>query len=213
MRRLSHLFRSQRAAAGAEFALVLPLLLILIFGVIDGGRFLWEFNEAEKATQMGVRYAVVTDPVASALKGPADGGYSFSVSDGIIQGTVVPTANFDNASCNNNTCSCAPSGSGICGSIGHDATEFNRIVTRMAEMYAPIQASNVQVVYKNVGLGFAGDPDNPNVSSLVTVKLTGLTFQPLTCLVFACSISMPNFAASLTLEDASDNGQNPPIAN
>lgn len=211
MKRPSSFLRCQQAAAGAEFALVLPLLLIFLFGLIDGGRFLWEFNKAEKATQMGVRYAVVTDPVASALKGPADGGYSFSISDGIPQGTAVPTANFDTASCNSSTCSCT--GGGICSSIGHDTTEFNRIVTRMSEMYSPIQASNVQVIYKNVGLGFAGDPENPNVSTLVTVKLTGLTFQPLTCLVFACSISMPNFAASLTLEDASDNGQSPPIAN
>jgi hypothetical protein len=205
------LLRSDRAATAAEFAIVLPLLLILLFGIIDGGRFLWEFNRAEKATQMGVRFAVVTDPIASALRGPSQGGYSFSVSDGITQGTAVPTANFDSATCDNSTCSCV--GGSICSAIGYDATEFGRIVDRMAFMYPPIQAANVQVIYKNVGLGFAGDPDNPNVSTLVTVKLTGLTFHPVTCLIFACSIGMPDFRAALTLEDASDNGVDPPRAN
>jgi hypothetical protein len=45
------------------------------------------------------------------------------------------------------------------------------------------------------------------------VQLTGLDFHPVTCLVFVCSIPMPNFRASLTLEDASDNGVSPPRAN
>lgn len=199
---LVRLLRCRRAAAGAEFALVLPLLLLLLFGVIDAGRFLWEFNEAEKATQMGVRYAVVTDPVPSGLS-----TYSFSISDGILQGSAVPTANFDKATCNNSSCSCTPSG-GFCSAAGYNSTAFTNIVARMAAMYPPIGASNVTVTYKNVGLGFAGDPDNPNVSALVTVKLTGLAFHPVTCLVFACSISMPDFSAALTLEDASGTVSN-----
>ena len=42
-------------------------MLILLFGIIDGGRFMWEATEAEKATQMGARMAVVTNPVAGGL--------------------------------------------------------------------------------------------------------------------------------------------------
>ena len=207
MRLLGRLLRSEGAAAGAEFALVLPLLLLLLFGVIDAGRFLWEYNMAEKATQMGVRMAVVTNPVPSALEGPKQGGYSFSVSDGILQGNAVPTANFDNAVCDNSgSCSCT--GGNICGSIGYNSTAFNNIVSRMAAMYPPITPSNVQVIYKNVGLGFAGDPDNPNVSALVTVKLRNLSFQPLVCLAFGCSIRMPDFRAALTLEDAQGSKSN-----
>ena len=61
MKLLARLLRCNQAASSAEFALVLPLLLVLLFGVIDAGRFMWEYNRAEKATQMGVRYAVVTD--------------------------------------------------------------------------------------------------------------------------------------------------------
>jgi hypothetical protein len=207
MKILARLLRSDGAAAGAEFALVLPLLILLLFGVIDAGRFLWEFNEAEKATQMGARFAVVTNPVATALEGPKQGGYSFSVSDGILQGNAVPTANFDNAVCDNSgSCSCT--GGNICGAIGYNPTAFNNIVARMAAMYPPITSSNVQVIYKNVGLGFAGDPDNPNVSALVTVKLRRLAFHPLVCLAFRCSIAMPDFSAALTLEDAQGTNSN-----
>jgi len=197
MKRLTDLTRETQAASAAEFALVLPLLLILLFGIIDVGRYLWQFNQAEKATQMGARYAVVTDPVLNGLY-----TYSFSVSGGVPQGTAVPTASFDNATCTNSTCTCTPGG-GFCSATSRNATAFTNIVARMKMMYPTLTASNVQVNYRNVGLGFAGDPDGPDVSALVTVSVTGLTFRPMTCLVFACSISMPDFRAALTLEDAS----------
>lgn len=201
MRIFAHLWRSDQAATAAEFAIVLPLLLMLIFGTIDGGRFLWEFNKAEKATQMGARYAVVTDMVPSGLY-----NYSFSISDSIPQGTAVPTANFDYATCNDTDCSdCSGS---VCGSVGYDNAAFRHIVDRMHLMYPAIGYSNVQITYKNVGLGFAGDPNGPDVSTLVTVKLTGLTFHPVSCFVFPCSIGMPDFRAALTLEDASGQVSN-----
>ena len=200
MKLLARLLRCNQAASSAEFALVLPLLLVLLFGVIDAGRFMWEYNRAEKATQMGVRYAVVTDMVPSGLA-----SRSFSITDGIPQGTAVPTANFAYATCNN--VSCGTCSGSVCGSIGYNATAFQKIVTRMGYMYPQIAPSNVTVTYKNVGLGFAGDPDGPDVSALVTVALTGLEFHPITCLVL-CSMTMPSFRAALTLEDASGSESN-----
>ena len=197
------LLHNNRAASAAEFALVLPLLLISLFGIIDGGRFMWEYNQAEKATQMGVRYAVVTDPVLNGLY-----TYSFSISGGIAQGAVVPTTSFDSATCNSGGCSCSPGG-GFCTATSLNSAALTAIRQRMAFFYPAItNDSNVQVQYKNVGLGFAGDPDGPDVSPLVTVTLRNLQFHPITCLVFACSIDMPTFSASLTLEDASGTVSN-----
>jgi hypothetical protein len=207
------LVRCERAALGAEFALVLPLLLLFLFGIIDAGRFMWEYNRAEKATQMGVRYAVVTDPALAGLS-----TYSFAVSGGVLAGTSVPTSSgagtewFDMATCTNTSCTCT-GGSGFCGGTGLNSTAFTNVVARMAAMYPPIQASNVQIEYKNAGIGFAGNPDGPDVSPLVTVKLRSLSFHPITCMVFGCAIAMPDFRATLTLEDASDNGFNPPRSN
>src|SRR3546814_1343600 len=57
------LARNTRASSAAEFALVLPLLLIFLLGIIDVGRLMWTWNRAEKATQMGVRYAIAADMV------------------------------------------------------------------------------------------------------------------------------------------------------
>lgn len=201
MMTFNRLVRDRSAASAAEFTLVLPLLIVFLFGIIDAGRFMWEYNEAEKATQMGARFAVVAEPAASGLS-----TYSFSISGGVPQGTAVPTSSFDYAVCNDSDCSdCAGS---FCGNIGYSNAAFRNIVDRMKLMYPPIGYNNVRVEYRNVGLGFAGDPEGPDVSALVTVRLTGLTFQPITCFVFACSVSMPDFRAGLTLEDAQGSVSN-----
>ena len=89
MTALRRFLRDTRAASAAEFALVLPLMLLFLFGIIDVGRFAWEINQAEKATQTGARWAVVTDMIPSGLA-----SYSFATSGGIEQGTVVQPANF-----------------------------------------------------------------------------------------------------------------------
>lgn len=198
MSRFASLFTEERADTAAEFALVLPLLLIFLLGMIDVGRFMWEYNEAEKATQMGVRYAVVTDPVLSQIS-----TYSFAETGEVTAGSTVPTPYFSSATCTSSICSCVSTTGGFCSTVTYNSTAFNNIVTRMSEMYPPIGSSNVEIIYKNVGLGFSGDPNGPDVSPLVTIKLQGLKFRPLTTLLFGASISMPDFSASLTGEDLS----------
>ena len=203
---MRHLLRDSRGVSSLEFTLVLPLLLFFLFGIIDAGRFMWDYNRAEKATEVGARYAVVTGVVPSGLD-----TYSFAVSDGVTQGNPVPTANFDIATCTEGSCDCT--GGGVCDAITYDGTAFNDIVGHMAAMYPGIQPANVEIDYKNVGLGYSGDPNGPDVAPLVTVRLRDLTFQPITCVLFGCSFSMPSFRAALTLEDGSDNGFDPPRAN
>ena len=204
MKQLSRLVRNNSATTAAEFALVLPLLIIFLLGIIDAGRFLWEYNEAEKATQTGVRYAVVTAPILNGL----DNSYSFATDAGIPQGNPIPTANFSSATCNNASCSCSASTGSFCGSTSYNGPAFLALVQRMKYMYPAIGNANVTVTYRNVGLGFAGDPDGSDISPLVTVKLTGITFRPITCLVLPCSFNMPDFSAALTAEDLSGSVAN-----
>ena len=181
-------------ASAAEFAMVLPLLILFVLGMIDAGRFMWEYNRAEKATQMGVRYAVVADMVPATLA-----TQNFAIGGGIPGGDPVPTSLFDTTSCDGSSCT---------NSWGYDSTAFTNIVNRMKSMYEPINNANVTVEYKNVGLGYAGDPHGPDVAPLVTVRLTGLTFRPLSGMLFGVTVPMPDFRASLTLEDGSGTVSN-----
>ena len=173
-------------ASAAEFALVLPLLILFLFGTIDAGRLMWTWNRAEKATQMGVRYAIVTDMV------PADlATRNFATSNGVPGGDPVPTSQFSSTTCDTTTCT---------GGWGYDSAAFDAVVDRMHAIMPEIADTNVIIDYENVGLGYAGDPHGPDVAPLVTVRLTGLTFQPLTTLVFGAAMTMPDFRAALTLE-------------
>lgn len=184
---ICRLVRHCGGASAAEFALVLPLLILFLFGIIDVGRLMWTWNRAEKATQMGVRYAIVTDMV------PADlATRNFATDNGVPGGDPVPTSEFSSTTCDTSSCT---------GNWGYDGAAFDGIVTRMQAIMPEIGDTNVRIDYENVGLGYAGDPHGPDVAPLVTVRLTGLTFQPLTTLIFGLNMTMPDFRAALTLED------------
>lgn len=189
MSALVRLMRHCGGASAAEFALVLPLLIMFLFGVIDVGRLMWTWNRAEKATQMGVRYAIVTDMV------PADlASHNFATGNGVPGGDPVPTSEFSSTTCDTAACT---------GDWGYNEVAFNLVVERMQAAMPEIGDANVEIDYENVGLGYAGDPHGPDVAPLVTVRLTGLTFQPLTTLIFGAAMNMPDFRAALTLEDGS----------
>ena len=53
MIRVRSFLRDERATSAAEFALVLPVMLFFLLGIIDVGRFMWYVSQAEKATQIG----------------------------------------------------------------------------------------------------------------------------------------------------------------
>jgi len=204
MRILKSLARSKSGASAAEFAIVLPLFLIFMFGIIDAGRFLWAYNEAEKATQVGARVAVVTNVLSSGLQ-TAD--YTGQTINGvkITPGGTIPVAALGTIKCTNTTCTCETP---PCPALGtFDSTTFNNILlVRMQQIDPSIQADNVVVRYSGSGLGFAS-PGNMEISPMTTVTLTGLKFVPITSLLFA-QITMPDLSATLTSEDASGSYSN-----
>ena len=198
------LLRDDSAASAAEFALVLPLLLVLLFAIIDGGRWMWTYNRAEKATQMGTRFAVVADPVAPAI------GASYLGVGGLTQGDLIPAAAFGTVRCASGGCTCAAA---PCPPLGAaDTAAFTAIVNRMRLFMPDIQAANVVVEYSSSGLGYAGNPNGSDLQPLVTVRLGGpgaapVQFTPVTSLMLA-TLDMPPFTSSLTAEDLSGSQSN-----
>lgn len=43
----------------AEFALVIPIFVVLLFGIVDFGRVIWARSSLENAAREGARYAIV----------------------------------------------------------------------------------------------------------------------------------------------------------
>jgi Flp pilus assembly protein TadG len=195
---LRRLARDRRGMTSVEFALVCVVFFMMIFGIIDFSRAMWEWNAAAKATHWGVRYAVVNDMVAIRMSdwdGLADGG--------LTAGGTVPVAAVTGfgpsatITCTNTEC-----GGATDPDNDFNVNAFDDIVTRMQIIYDKIQPENVIVEYRHVGLGFAGNPLGPDLHPAVTIKLVGMGFDFVTPgLAGLFPITMPDFAATMTGED------------
>jgi Flp pilus assembly protein TadG len=194
---LHKLLEDRSAASAAEFALVLPLLLLFLFGIIDAGRWMWTYNQAEKATQMGARFAVVANPVSSAV----GGSYLGACTPPLTQGDLIPASCFSTVTCTNGGCSSGTA----------DSAAFGLILARMRLFLPQLTAANLTVEYSPSGLGYAGNPNGPDLSPLVTVKIgapaTPLPFTPITSFMLT-TMNMPSFTTTLTAEDLSGADSN-----
>ena len=161
-----------------------------MFGIIDAGRYMWSINRAEKAAQMGVRMAIVTDPVANAV----NANYIGACSPALKAGDIIPSGCFSEITCTKtgSTASCT---SGTA-----NTAAFTRVVSRMDVFMPEIADGNVSIIYSPSGLGYAGNPSGPDLAPLVTVRLSGVSFSPIMLFSLA-SINLPVVRSSLTFED------------
>ncbi len=160
---------------------------------------MWNIGQVEKATQMGTRYAVVTDMVPSGLF-----NYSFAISGGIPQGTVVQETHFRRITCSSTadgtvTCQC-PAGDPCAFGTTVKPGAFPNIVNRMKIFYGGIGPENIVITYTNSGLGFAGDPNGSDVDPIVTITVQDLAFRPISLGTLA-NLGLPGTSHSLTMED------------
>lgn len=206
--------RCTSGASAAEFALVLPVALLFFFGIIDAGRFGWEVNRAEKATQIGARWAVATDIIPGGDATTGLKNYSFAISSAIPQGTAVPKSAFPGVTCQTTGATATSPVACACKAacpftVGIDTTAQNAwdaLIDRMQDIYPNIGPQNVRIDYDWSGLGYSGDPNGADVAPLVTVRLrtevaNRLQFQPITLFLFNSSLPMPSFSYTITMED------------
>ena len=202
---LARMIADPRGATAAEFALVLPILLLFLFAIIDIGRLYYGVNQAEKATQMGARFAIVTDTIPSQIAGAdyvgvvacpnSSGGYQACAKGGFI---TDPNA-LATVTCT--SAGCSPS------STTMNAGAFKRLGDRMRQFDPAIADSNITLSFRGSGLGYAGDPTGMDVIPLVTVQLSNLTFTPLTFFSFG-SVTLPSARTTLSAESTAGTQSN-----
>lgn len=200
---IRRLCRSSEGAVGAEFAMVLPLLILLLLGIVDVGRYMWALNQVEKATQMGARMAVVTTMVPTDL-------YNANFGSTLGQGATIPLSSFGAMQCTSNgataSCTCISNCSGIGNTANTPA--FNQVADRMNLIAGFVSRSNVTIRYDNSGLGYAGDPNGADVAPIVTVTAAGVPFRPAIFMFLGGRVALPTVSASLTLEDGQGSFSN-----
>ena len=71
----------------------------------------------------------------------------------------------------------------------------------MQQFQPRFTAADVRVEYRGSGLGFAGDPNKPEVAPIVTVRVDNPQYDSLGLSLVGGTVPLPDFSYSLTLED------------
>lgn len=59
-----------RGQAMVEFALIAPIFFLLLFAIVEGGRFIFYYETLHNATREGARYAIVNGAWSLTCTGP-----------------------------------------------------------------------------------------------------------------------------------------------
>ena len=82
---------AERGAVAVEFALVLPVLVILLFGILDFGRLLNAQETLTQAAREGARLAALNDPQTCTRTAAAATGLGLSCPSSAVQITPCPS--------------------------------------------------------------------------------------------------------------------------
>jgi len=193
-------WRDPSGAAAVEFGLIGMIFITLLFGMVEFGTAYWQWNQAAKALQLGVRLAAVSNPVSSDLS-------TFTgLSSTVEEGDPMP---YFQRICSGKAATCSGGGTYSAAAMrtivyGRGNTACPKTPQRypaMCQIFSRITPQNVIVEYTQTGLGFAGRPGGPLPS--ITVRLTGIEFDfvVLNNLLGLPKIPMSGLSATATAED------------
>lgn len=89
---MTRLVRADRAARGQallEFALVLPVLLVALLGLIDVGRLVFTYNSVSEAARTGARVAIVNQIQADICEVGASRAVGLGLPTGCVGSTAI----------------------------------------------------------------------------------------------------------------------------
>jgi Flp pilus assembly protein TadG len=195
------LWRDPSGAVAVEFGLVGSIFIVLLLGMLEFGLAFWQWNQASKALQLGVRLAAVSNPVSSDLKTMT--GVSATVEEGDPMPYFKRVCNGASQTCSDGTYDAAAMRTLVYGRGNASCPTATQRYPAMCQLFPRITPQNVIVEYTQTGLGYAGRPGGPLPS--ITVRLTGLNYEfvALNNLLGVSQIPMSGLSASASAEDLS----------
>lgn len=196
MSRLRDLWKDTAGASLVEATLILPILLVMTFGLMEFGHALWQYNAAEKATAEAARFVATRGPVVT-FASDRDCFVTSSAPAGTLCANVAGATGWKGT------------WSGKCAGTGAGATcqqaMMDQVVGRVRAIAPFVQPENVQVELSGSNFGFVGrGRPVPNV----TVRLVNMTynFVAMDKLLGIGPIAMPGFDATSVAEDQQEGG-------
>lgn len=196
LRRFGH---EEAGTALVEFAVVMPIFLLILFALIDFGRLGFEYVMANKAVQMAARIAVTRPPACAGVptinsRGP------------VAAGSVPP---YFGTNCRSAANVCANPDPISCSGSANNPTVaeiWGKVAALMPSGSTP---ANLNFTYAfNPDMGFLGGPYTP----MVTVEIRALDFRFVTPLdglarlagatgTLPAALTFPPLSVSLPAED------------
>lgn len=169
--------RRTEGAALVEAALVLPILLLLVFGAIDLSLYFWQSNLAAKAAQLGVRKATISASVAAGpgLTRPESTTYWDELTAGARCAPDPvgrsPCPSFSVRCGGTTDCVCTD---GVC-PYRFERARLQPIYEAMRAVLPQLRPEQVEIGYATNGGGYVGRPVPVPVD--VTVRIVGLAYE------------------------------------
>lgn len=204
----SKLWRDREGASFLEFTFVFPLLMLTAFCTVDFALVMFDWAQANKATQRGARVAIVSAPVAGGLDDLSelwveDLGLWCVDADGIDTGNCPAVQTVCNTSAAPNSC--------VDDFYPFITAAFTTIFDEMQRVFPRLEPQNVQISYRTMGLGFVGRPGGLPME--VTIEIRCMTHQVFFLAALAqwafeprdgcpndSGVPIPAFATTLTTE-------------
>src|SRR5215217_6511964 len=192
-------WRDPSGAVAVEFGLMSVVFITMLVGLMEFGTAYWQWNQAAKALQLGVRLAAVSNPVSSDLTSFT--GLSSTVEEGDPMPYFKRTCSGATVTCTGGTYDAAAMRTLVYGRGNTSCPTTAQRYPPMCQIFPRITPQNVIVEYTQTGLGFAGRPGGPLPS--ITIRLTGLDFNfvVLDSLIGLTAIPMTGLSASAPAED------------
>lgn len=186
----------ERGSVLVEYAMTLPLFLILLFALIDFSQIYLRWILAEKATHLAARLVAVRPPLCAGVPELNEPG---------------PAASQFGASCAAAAGICADAGTTQCSGDDADAAGFAEILDAVGPLLpADLAPDDLLFTYDYADLGFLGGPYVPMVTVELgpTVEVPYITPLGQMLATFyggggalAERLTMPNMRATLPGED------------
>ena len=176
---MSEFGSDQQGAVLIEAALVLPIVLLLVFGIVEISLYFWTAGLAVKASQLGIRQAVVSSAVAvgpglepaestTYWAGLPPGQPCFPVQSGP---SLCPEFNVVCSTAAGCRCAGTACGFRLVGA------RLRPILTAMQAVMPDLKPENLELSYRTNGFGYVAQPFPVPVE--VRLNLVGVTYTPL----------------------------------
>ena len=134
--------QDEEGEAAIGFGLVLPMLVLVCLAILEFSMIICDYHRASEATRRGARTAAISTPILD--------------TDSLgVGGNVTCIGTGGGVSCN--------------GEAAAAPEVFNSMIAAMQDILPAIQAANVEVEYRDIGLGDITTPGG--IVPLITVKL------------------------------------------